>query len=208
VRTCNYECRKIYPMNAKPWPTVASGTSRAPTGSEHPKNRARSISQRVTGTKEEPRLREVVARLRIAASFRSMRCASEDASGARELTRGRDKTHIGVFVPVRNSFGVCFHGLGRFLNGGVFRVGFCAEPCAGARTQTLRGACLSVRSAVRRKARARRPVPLRPAPRVDRRASRPPDHRTEAVRRLRTAFEGLRTSGPWRPAERRGGRHE
>jgi hypothetical protein len=76
-----------------------------------------------------------------------MRCASEDASGARELTRGRDKTHIGVFVPVRNSFGVCFHGLGRFLNGGVFRVGFCAEPCAGARTQTLRGACLSVGSA-------------------------------------------------------------
>jgi hypothetical protein len=102
-------------MNAKPWPTVASGTSRAPTASEHPKNRARSISQRVTGTKEEPRLRE--------------------------------EMHIGVLVPVRNSFGVCFHGLGRFLNGGVFRVGFCAEPCAGARTQTLRGACLSVGSA-------------------------------------------------------------
>ncbi len=97
------------------------------TGSEHPKNRARSISQRVIGTKEEPRLREVVARLRIAASFafRSMRCPREDASGARELTRGRDKTQIGVFVSVRNSFGVCFHGLGRFLNGGRFRVGAC-----------------------------------------------------------------------------------
>jgi hypothetical protein len=103
------------------------------TGSEHPKNRARSISQRVTGTKEEPQCGEVVARLRIAASFafRSVPCPREDASGARELTRGRDKTQIGVFVPVRNSFGVCFHGLGRFLNGGVFRVGFCAEPCAG-----------------------------------------------------------------------------
>ena len=197
-------------MNVKPWPTVASGTSRAPTGSEHPKNRARSISQRVTGTKEEPRLREVVARLRIAESFafRSMRCAREDASGARELTRGRDKTHIGIFVPIRNSFSVCFHGLGRFLNGGVFRVGFCAEPCAGAWTQTLRGACLSVGSAVRRKTRVRDPVPLPRFRGVDRRASRPPDHRTEAGRRLRTAFEGLRTSGPWRPGERRGGRHE
>jgi hypothetical protein len=150
-----YECKTM--ADACLW-----GRDELPTASQHPKNRAKSISQRVIGAKEEPRLRQIVARLRIAACFAcgSMRWAREDASRARELTRRQDKTYFGVFVPVRNFFGVCFHGRSHFLNAGVFRVGFCAEPCAVARTQTLRGACPSAGSAVLRKARVR-PAPAR-----------------------------------------------
>lgn len=104
VRTCNYECRKICPMNEKPGPALPR-RKRQRHSKQVPRNRARSISQRLKSTNDEPRKRRIVARRQSAAGF-AERSTNGDRNRAAEMPIG---------IAIRNSFGVCFHDFRAFF---------------------------------------------------------------------------------------------